>query len=143
MNPTFAYAVGTTVALALLVMLVYQIRTLIRIQDFITRMDGTARFLESSRPQIGRILNDLEAQLSELRGITEKANRIAGSAESVTSDLHVAVQPIIAQVSDLAQTARHVRAAAVAVRAGVGAFRDHRGREGEDRGVAIEHDDES
>ena len=142
MSPAFMYVVWTAIAAAVIVLTVVLIRVLIRFQALIDRLEGTARFLETSRPKIDRILDDLEAELVELRGISEKANRIVGSAESVTTDLRVAVQPILNEVSDLARSVRHVRAAAVAVRAGLGAWWGHRHADGEEAPAEIQEQKE-
>ena len=130
MNPAFVYVVGTAIAIAVVVSAVYLIRVLMPLRRLVQRLEVTAQFLDASRPKLDRILTELEAELVELRGISAKANRIAGSAESVATDLRHAVQPIITEVADLAQGVRHLRAAAVAVGAGLSAWRNLRGEAG-------------
>lgn len=126
MNPTFMYVVASAMAIAALASAAFLIHTLIRLRPLIARLEGTARFLQTNEPRVNRILDDVGAELIELRGITEKAGRIVGDAEMVTRGLRVAARPIIAEVSDLGESIRHVRAAAVAVRAGMSAWRDSR-----------------
>lgn len=126
MNPIFVYAVWSIIAIASLTSTVFLILAMNRIRSLMTRLEDTAQFLKKSEPKISGILDGVDAGLVELRLLSEKANRIAGSAESVTSDLRIAVRPIIAEVSDLGQSVRHVRAAAVAVQAGLSAWWDHR-----------------
>ena len=142
MNPTFMYVVGTAIAIAVVVSALYLIRVLMPLRRLIQRLEGTAEFLEASRPKLDRILTELEAELVELRDISAKANRIAGSAESVAADLRDAVRPIITEVADLAQGVRHLRAAAVAVGAGLSAWRELRRGEGEEPAAALEPDEE-
>jgi uncharacterized protein YoxC len=132
MNPIFMYIVGTAIGLAVVVAAVSLIRVLGPLRRLIERLEVTAQFLETSQPKIDRILTELEAELVELRGITVKVNSIAGSAQGVATDVRHAVQPIITQVSDLAQGVRHLRAAAVAVGAGFSAWRNLRSGEGEE-----------
>jgi uncharacterized protein YoxC len=126
MNPAFMYVVWTAIAVAATVSAVFLICVLVRLRPLIERLEGTAQFLEASRPKIDRILDGVEVELVELHNISEKANRIVGSAEIVTAGLRVAVQPIIGEISDLGQSIRHVRAAAVAARAGLSAWWGHR-----------------
>ncbi len=143
MNHTFLYFMTTVVVAAVVTSAVFLIRTLIRLRPLIERLDGTAQFLETSRPKIDRILDGLETELVELRGISEKMNRIAGHAESVTTGLRVAVQPIITEVSDLTRLVSQARAVAVAVKTGLLAWRD-RGREPDvESRSEIEYDEES
>jgi uncharacterized protein YoxC len=142
MNPVFLYVVWSAIAIAVVASAVLLIRVLVRLRPLIDRLDGTAQFLETSRPKVERILDSLEAELVELRGISEKANRIVGSAESVTTDLRDAVRPLITEVSDLGQSVRHVRAAAVAVRAGLTAWRDRRHANGEEPPAELDNDEE-
>ena len=141
MHPVFMYIVWTAIAIAAVAGALFLIRVLIQLRPLIDRLEGTAQFLETSRPKFDRILDSLELELVELRGISGKASRIAGNAESVSTDLRVAVQPIITEVRDLAQTVRHVRAAAVAVQAGLRAWWDRRLVDGEEPLAAIGHDE--
>lgn len=143
MNPVFMYVVWTVIAAAVVATAVSLIRVLIRLRPLIDRLESTVQFLETNRPKFERILDDVEVELVALRGISEKANRIVGSAESVTTGLRVAVQPIITEVSDLGQLVRHARAGVVAFLAGLTALREHRRGNGGERAAAIEHDDES
>ena len=142
MNPAFMYVVWTAIAIAAVVLVVVLILLLIRLRPLVDHLDGTAQFLETNQPKIDRILDNLEAELVELRGISRKANRIVGGAESVATDLRVAVQPIITEVSDLARSVRHVRATAVAVRAGLSSWWDHRHANGQEPSPEFEHDEE-
>ncbi|MDO9170490.1 MAG: hypothetical protein Q7W29_01500 [bacterium] len=143
MNPTFMYLAVSIVVVAVVASAAYLIRALVRLRPIIERLDDTSRFLETSRPKLDRIMDGLEVELVELHGISAKMNRIAGHAESVTTGLKIAVQPIITEVSDLGQLLRHARATAVAVRTGLLAWRD-RGRErDEEPSNGIEYDEES
>ena len=126
MNPTFMYVVGSAMAIAALASAAFLIHTLVQLRPLIARLEGTARFLNTNEPRVNRILDDTGAALTELRQISEKANRIAGDAQLVTRGLRAAVRPIITDMSDLGQSIRHVRAAAVAVHAGMSAWRDSR-----------------
>jgi uncharacterized protein YoxC len=143
MNPVFGYVLGTAVGLAVVACAIVLIRVLHRLQALIARLEGTARWLETSQPKIDRILDGLDAELVELRGVTEKANRIAGSAESVATGVKVAVQPFIGEVAELGQSLRQVRAAAVAVHAGISAWRERRRSTDEEPAAAGETNDES
>ncbi len=143
MNPTFMYIAGSAIAVAVAVSAVLQIWTLIRLRPILVRLDDTARFLEASRPKIDRILDDAEAELVQLRGVSAKLNRIAGHAESVTTGLRVAVQPFVTEVSDLGQLVRHARATAVAVKTGLLAWRGHRRPTVGAPDSGIEYDEES
>jgi hypothetical protein len=143
MNPIFIYIVGTAIGLAVVVSAVCLIRVLRPLRRLIVRLEVTAEFLEASRPKIDRILTELEAELVELRSISVKVNSIAGSAQGVATDLRHAVQPIITEVSDLAQGVRHLRAAAVAVGAGFSTWRSLRSGVGEDPAAELEPNEES
>jgi uncharacterized protein YoxC len=126
MNPTFLYVVWSAITIATVTCAAFLIHALIRFRPIVDRLENAAAFLEANRPRIDQIVDDVGAEIVELRRMSEKANRIVGSAESVTRGLQVAVQPIITEVSDLGQSVRHVRAAAVAVQAGLSAWWDHR-----------------
>jgi hypothetical protein len=126
MNPTFMYVVWSAITIATVTCAAFLIHALIRFRPIVARMEVAATFLEANGPRINQIVDDVGAEVIELRRISEKANRIVGNAESVTRGLRVAVKPIITEVSDLGQSVRYVRAAAVAVHAGLGAWRDHR-----------------
>lgn len=142
MNPIFMYVVGTVIGLAVVVSAVCLIRILGPLRRLIVRLEVIAQFLEASRPKLDRIMTELEAELVELRGISVKVNSIAGSAQGVATDLRHAVQPIITEVSDLAQGVRHLRAAAVAVGAGLSTWRNLRGGESREPATGLELDDE-
>jgi len=142
MNPAFMYVVWIVIAVAVVASAVFLIRVMVQLRPLIVRLNSSAQFLETSRPKIDRILDGLEVELAEIRGISEKANRIVGSAERVTTGLRDAVQPFITEASNIARSARHVRAAAMAVRAGLTAWWGHRSRDGEEPPVEIEHYEE-
>ncbi|MBK6900856.1 MAG: hypothetical protein IPH09_16925 [bacterium] len=143
MNHTFLYILATAATVAVVAAAAFLIRALIRLQPLIERLDGTAQFLETSRPKIDRILDGLETELVELRGISEKLNRIAGHAESVTTGLKVAVQPLITEVSDFTRLIGQARAVAIAVKTGLLAWRDRGRHEDADPESEIEYDEES
>ncbi|MBK6900121.1 MAG: hypothetical protein IPH09_12955 [bacterium] len=143
MSPTFMYLAVSVVVVAVVASAAYLIRTLIRIRPIIERLDDTSQFLESSRPKLDRIMDSVEIELVELHGISAKMNRIAGHAESVTTGLKFAVQPIITEVSDLGQLLRHGRAVAVAVKTGLLAWRDRGRSQGGEPSNGIEYDEES
>ena len=114
MSPAFQYVVLSVITLAAVIVAISVMIVFARFRALIDRLDGTAQHLEANRPKIDRILDNLEAELVELRSVSEKVNHIAGDAERVTTDVRRAVQPIVDEVADLAGTVRHVRAAAVA-----------------------------
>ncbi|MBA4378220.1 MAG: hypothetical protein C0395_06115 [Gemmatimonas sp.] len=143
MNPTFTYLAVSVAVAAVVASAAYLIRTLVRLGPIIERIDDTTRFLETSRPKLDRIMDSLEVELVELHGISAKMNRIAGHAESMTTGLKFAVQPIITEVSDLGQLLRHARAIAVAVKTGLLAWRDHGRSHGGEPPTGIEYDEES
>lgn len=126
MNPAFLTVLWSLIGAAVVVATVFLIRVLLQLQGLIRRIERSAEYLETRQPQIDRLLNGLEAELGELRGVTEKANRIAGTVDGVTSELRAAVQPAISQVGDLAQGLRTLRAAAAGVKTGIAAWRSLR-----------------
>ena len=132
MSPYFLYVLFSAVALAVVVAVIYLVVVLGRLRALIDRLDGTAQYLEASRPKIDRILDDLEGELVGLRGLGVKLNHIAGDAERVSTDMRHALQPIVVEVSDLANTVRRLRAAAVAFRTGLSVWREHRRSDGEE-----------
>lgn len=138
MSPVFQYIVLSVIALAAVVVAVYVVIVFARLRTLIDHLDGTARYLEASRPKIDRILDNLEAELVELRRVSEKVNHIAGDAERVTTDVRRAIQPIVDEVSDLAGTVRHVRAAAVAFRAGLSVWRRRDRSDGDEAAIETE-----
>ena len=143
MSPTFMYLAVSVVVVAVVASAAYLIRPLIRIRPIIERLDDTSQFLESSRPKLDRIMDSVEIELVELQGISAKLNRIAGHAESVSTGLKTAVQPIITEVSDLGQLVRQARATAVAVKTGLLAWRDRGRAHDEEPSTGIEYDEES
>ena len=126
MNPTFLYVVWSVITITTVTFAAFLIHAMIRFRPIVGRLESAASFLEANGPRIDQIVDDVGAEVVELRRISEKANRIVGHAESVTQGLRVAVQPLITEVSDLGQSVRHVRAAAVAVQAGLSAWWVHR-----------------
>jgi uncharacterized protein YoxC len=138
MNSGFVYVALGATALAAVVIAIYLILVLARVRALVDRLDGTAQYLEASRPKIDRILDNLEAELVELRSVSAKVNHIAGDAERVSTGVRLAVQPIIAEVSDLASTVRYVRAAAVAFRTGLSAWKGHNRSDGDEAVLEIE-----
>lgn len=138
MNPAFLYVVLGAVALAVVVAAIYLVLVLARLRALIDRLDGTAQYLEASRPKIDRILDNLESELVELRGVSRKINHIAGDAEHLSTGVRLAVQPIVAEVADLASTVRYVRAATVALRTGLSAWRGRNRSDGDEAALEIE-----
>lgn len=126
MNPVLATVLGSLVGAAVVVATVFLVRVLLQLQALIQRLERSAEYLETRQPQLDRLLSGFEAELGELRGVTEKANRIAGTVDGVTSELRAAVQPAISQVGDLAQGLKTLRAAAVGLKTGIAAWRNLR-----------------
>lgn len=126
MNPVLATVLGSLVGAAVIVATVFLVRVLLQLQALIRRLERSAEYLEARQPQLDRLLSGFEAELGELRGVTEKANRIAGTVDGVTAELRAAVQPAISQVGDLAQGLRTLRAAAAGVKTGIAAWRSLR-----------------
>lgn len=126
MNPIFMYAVWSTIAVAAVVTTILMLRLLVGLGPLLARPEAIAQWLEAGRPRYAQILDDLAAQLGELRGISESAHRIANRAESVAGGLHVAAQPMIDEVHDISQAVRRVHATVAAVGSGLAAFFHHR-----------------
>lgn len=126
MNPIFMYVVWSMVAVAAALSALFLLRLLTGLGPLIQRLEVIADWLEAGRPRYDRILEDLEAQMGELRGISESAHRMVGTVENFTDDLRSAVQPIVKEVQDLSRTARHAHAVVAAVRTGLGTFFLHR-----------------
>jgi uncharacterized protein YoxC len=126
------------IALAAVVVAVYVVVVFARLRALIDHLDGTARYLEASHPKIDRILDNLESELVELRGVSRKINHIAGDAEHLSTGVRLAVQPIVAEVADLASTVRHVRAAAAALRTGRSVWRGHNRSDGDEAALETE-----
>jgi uncharacterized protein YoxC len=138
MSPAFQYIVLGVIALAAVVVTVYVVVVSTRLRTLIDRLDGTARYLEASRPKIDRILDNVESELVELRGVSRKLNHIAGDAEHLSTGVRLAVQPIVAEVADLSSTIRYVRAAAVALRTGLSAWRGRNRPNGDEATLEFE-----
>jgi len=138
MNSAFVYVALGATALAAVVAAIYLVLVLARLRVLIDRLDGTAQYLEASRPKIDRILDNLESELVELRGVSRKLNHIAGDAEHLSTGVRLAVQPIVAEVADLASTVRYVRAATVALRTGLSAWRGRNRSDGDEAALEIE-----
>jgi hypothetical protein len=142
MHPGFLYVIWTAVGAAVVIGTVFLIRVLLQLQQLIRRIERGAEYFEARQPQIDRLLDSVEAELGELRGVTEKANRIAGSAAGVATGIKFAVQPFIGEVADVGQSLRHLRAAVVAVQAGISAWRKRRHSHTEEPATGLEPDDE-
>lgn len=126
MNPIFMYVVWSTIAVAAVLSALFLLRLLIGLGPLIQRLEAIAQWLEAGRPRYVQILEDLEAQVGELRGISESIHRMVGSVEKFTDGLRTAAQPIVQEVQDLSQAARRAHAALAAVRAGLATFFLHR-----------------
>lgn len=126
MNPIFMYVVLSTIAVAAVMSALFLFRLLVGLRPLIQRLVAIAEWLEAGRPRYLLILEDLEAQLGELRGISESVHRMTGTAEKFTDALRTAAQPIVAEVQDLSRAAHHVHAALAAVRCGLSTFFLHR-----------------
>lgn len=126
MNPIFMYVVWSTIAVAAVMSTLFLFRLLVGLGPLLQRLEAIAQWLEAGRPRYARILDELEAQLGELRGISESVHRMTGTAEKFTEALRAAAQPLIAEVQDLSLAARHAHAALAAVRTGLSTFFLHR-----------------
>ncbi|MBM4116396.1 hypothetical protein FJ251_01455 [bacterium] len=111
MNPVLATVLGSLAGAAVLVAAALLVRVLLQLQALIRRLERSAEYIEARQPQVDRLLDGLEAELAELRGVTEKANRIASTVDGVTGELGAALQPAVRQVGNLAQGLRALRAA--------------------------------
>ena len=126
MNQIFMYCVWSSVAVAALMSSFFLFRLMTGLSPLIARVEAAARWLEAERPRYDRILQDLEKQMGEMRGISASAHGIAGNAQSISEDLRSAAQPIIAEVRDLAVATRQVHAVVAAVRTGLSVLFFHR-----------------
>jgi len=111
MNPVLATVLASLVGAAVVVAAALLVRVLLQLQALIRRLERSAEYIEARQPQVDRLLDGLEAELAELRGVTEKANRIASTVDGVTGELGAALQPAVRQVGNLAQGLRALRAA--------------------------------
>jgi ABC-type transporter Mla subunit MlaD len=126
MNPIFMYVVWSTIAVAAVMSSLFLFRLLIGLGPLIQRLEAIAQWLEAGRPRYVQILEDLEAQIGELRGISESVHHMARKAEDFTDTMRTAAQPIVDEVQDLSRIARQAHAVLAATRSGLAAFFLHR-----------------
>ena len=126
MNPIFMYVVWSTIAVAAALSALFLLRLMFGLGPLIQRLEVIADWLEAGRPQYVKILEDLEAQIGELRGISESVHRVVKTAENFTDGVRSAAQPIVREVQDFSRTARHAHAVLAAVRTGLDTFFIHR-----------------
>jgi len=143
MNPIFMYTVWSTIAVAAVVSTIIILRLLIGLGPLLARLETIAQWLEAGRPRYAQILDDLAAQLGELRGISASAHRIVSKAEGVAGGLQVAAQPIIDEVHDISQAVRRVHATVAAVRTGLVTLFFHRRAAARGPQIVREHEPES
>lgn len=143
MNLVFLYVVGSTLAVVALVFTVFMLRILFGLRPLLIRLEGMVVFLEANLPKFDQIVDDLQAQLTEWRSVSESAHRLAEGAEDLATNLRVATRPFVNEVSEIARTVRQVRAGATAALAGFSAWRGHRRAESTESEVTTEHDNES
>jgi ABC-type transporter Mla subunit MlaD len=126
MNPVFMYIVWSTIAVAAVMSSLFLLRLLIGLGPLIQRLEAVAQWLEAGRPRYVQILEDLEAQVSELRGISESVHHMARTAEDFTDTMRTAAQPIVDEVQDLSRIARRAHVVLAAARSGLAAFIHYR-----------------
>lgn len=143
MNPTFMYVVWSIIGVAALLSAIFMLRLIIGLGPLLGRIEAITQWLEASRPRYTQILDDLAAQLGELRGISESARRVANRAETVAGGLQVAAQPIIDEVHNLSQVVRRVHATLAAVRIGLATLFFHRVSAARGTHSALNHQRES
>lgn len=143
MNPIFMYAVYSTIAVAAVMSSLFLLRLVLGLGPLIARLEAIVKWLEEGRPRYVQILVDLEAQLGELRGISESARRMMGTAEGLTDGLRSAAQPIIDDVKEFSRATRHARAALLAVRAGLSVLLHNRGDADSAPGISNRSNQES
>lgn len=143
MEPIFMYVVWSTIAIAALLFSLLMLRLLMGLDPLVARMKAIVQWAEAGRPRYARILEDLEAQIGELRGISESAHRMTGTAEHFTDELRSASQPVIDGVRQLSQATLHARAALSAVRVGMAVFVHSRRDAHREPGIHVPFNEES
>ncbi|MBK7769921.1 MAG: hypothetical protein IPI48_05140 [bacterium] len=143
MNPIFMYVVWSTIALAALLFSLLMLRLLMGLGPLIARLEAIAQWLEAGRPPYAQILEDLEAQIGELRGISESARRMTGTAENFTDELRAASQPVIDGVRQLSQATLRARAVLTAARVGMAVFLHNRRDAYCELGIHVQSNEES
>lgn len=126
MNPIFMYIVWSTIAVAAVISTLFLLRLLVGLGPLIQRLETIAEWLEAGRPRYVQILEDLTAQLGELRGISESVHHMTRSADEFSDSLRTAAQPIVDEVQSLSQIVRNAHAGVAAARSGLAAYFLHR-----------------
>ncbi|MBK7671278.1 MAG: hypothetical protein IPJ24_07780 [bacterium] len=143
MNPIFMYVVWSTIAIAAVMSSLFLLRLLVGLGPLIARLEAIAQWLEAGRPRYAQILEDLEAQIGELRGISESARRMTGTAEDFTDELRAASQPVIDGVRQLSQATLRARAVLAAARVGMAVFLHNRRDAYREPGIHVQSNEES
>ena len=142
-DPIFMYVVWSTIAIAALLFSLLMLRLLMGLGPLVARMKAIVQWLEAARPRYAQILEDLEAQIGELRGISESARRMTGTAENFTDELRAASQPVIDGVRQLSQATLQARAVLTAARVGIAVFLHNRRDAYREPGIYVQSNEES
>lgn len=126
MTFTFADLLLLIIGAAVVVMMVILIRLSSQLMRTAQEVETAARHIHFMRPKIERLLEQAEAELSEISSITRKADHIAEDVNSVTHQLaHVAL-PAISGLATIAGPLRYAGAALTGAKIGVGVLRKRR-----------------
>jgi uncharacterized protein YoxC len=111
-------------AAAIVVLTFYLVRMARQLTGAAAEIESVIRTLnESTLPRIERVLDQTQAELGELRGATQAAERIAGTVQDVVNRAQTAIMPALDTVSDVALYVKQVSAVVHGLRAGWGALR--------------------
>jgi uncharacterized protein YoxC len=111
------------IAVAVIIMAVYLTRLAMQARQVLERVDKNLEHLETTRPKVDRVLDNLNAEFEQVRSVTARVDGIAGDAEEVSGEIRDAVMPLLLQVSSLTGSLRHVNAAVTGARVGMRALR--------------------
>jgi uncharacterized protein YoxC len=105
-------------AIAAIVLVIVLARTAQKVGRSIERSEETTQRLNSLQPQVSSVLEKIDGELADLKGVTEKTRRVAANVADVTDESRRVAMGLIHDLEEL-QIPERYRAAVVGARAGL------------------------
>jgi uncharacterized protein YoxC len=99
MTLTLTEVLLIVIALCCVTILIVCVRFGARIARTAAEVDALSRYIDSIRPSIDRLLRDAELEMSELRQVTQRADRIAEDIQDISAGARQVTRSVFTQLA--------------------------------------------